>query len=117
MSVAINSLNYSGLYEAELLVELMLRYWHHPFADDHDFRNALLETAVDALKAAVGGQRLLEDVPPYDMNFVAAVWYAEWNSVLDVGDSEAESQERRDWLERVRRSLPSCFCDPNRLDS
>ena len=30
------SLNFTGLYESELLVELMLRYWNHPNANDAD---------------------------------------------------------------------------------
>jgi len=50
MAIADESLKYAGLFEAELLLELMLRHWSHPFASDANFRNELLETAVGVLQ-------------------------------------------------------------------
>ncbi len=116
MSAAKDALNFSGLFESELLVELMLRYWKHPFADDSDFRNNLLETAAEALRLSIAGKSLIDTLQPKDMNLVAAVWYAEWSSVAgDVQVTEAERINRENWLNIVRRALPSCFCDPDQL--
>ncbi|MFL5241070.1 MAG: hypothetical protein ACJ8FY_03095 [Gemmataceae bacterium] len=112
MSVAKKCLAFSGLFEAELLIELMLRHWAHPFADDTDFRNDLLEGAAEVLRASVAGQEMLEGVLPQHMNFVAAVWYAEWNS---VNSSAAPKGERQVWLDKVRQAIPSCFCPPDSL--
>jgi len=113
MSVAKKCLAFSGLFEAELLIELMLRYWQHPLAADNEFRNALLEGTAEVLRAAVAGQQVMADIPPKHMNFVAAVWYAEWNS-LNLGAEDPRSR-RRKWLNRVRKAIPSCFCTPDRL--
>ena len=55
MSIARASLKLSGLFEAELLLELMLRYWNHPLADDRDFRNNLLENAAESAPHGRGG--------------------------------------------------------------
>ncbi len=116
MSIAQESLRLSSLFEAELLVELMLRYWNHPLAGDVEFRNALLETAVSAVEASVGGERLFEMLAPENVSLVAAIWYAEWNS-LDTNPpaSSEELAGRRAWADNVRRALPSCFCDPDLL--
>jgi hypothetical protein len=116
MSTAEESLRYADLFEAELLVELMLRFWKHPLADDEEFRNGLLESAVEALRAAINGDQLLEGLAPSDMNLVAAVWYVEWNSLMNAGEGESEKLHAREqWLDLVRRSIPSCFCDPDDL--
>ena len=37
MSIAKESLRMTGLFEAEVLVELMLRHWKHLLATDRDF--------------------------------------------------------------------------------
>lgn len=113
MSVAKRCLAFSGLFEAELLIELMLRYWQHPLAADEEFRNELLERAAGVLRSCVAGQQVMEDLPPRQMNFVAAVWYTEW-SALASGAEDAQGQ-RQAWLESVRKSVPSCFCPPDRL--
>jgi len=113
MSVAKGCLAFSGLFEAEVLVELMLRYWTHPLADDEEFRNALLEAASSVLRSCVGGQKIMEDLPPEKTSFIAAVWYAEWTT-LESGTDDPEGP-RQAWLERVRRALPSCFCAPDSL--
>ncbi len=102
-----------GLYEAELLVALMLERWAHPLAGDRDFANHLLETAADILNRSKQGERFLDDIPPADMNFVGAVWYAEWCQIQ--GSGEPDSPERHDWLTNLRRSVPGCFCDPGDL--
>lgn len=44
-SIAKACLQMTGLFEAELLTELMLRFWNHPLAEDEDFRSSLLEAA------------------------------------------------------------------------
>jgi hypothetical protein len=106
-------LDLSGLFEAEVLIELMLRYWQHPLAADRDFRNGLLEGASDVLRACVAGQKVMEDLPPKQMNFIAAVWYVEWNAL--AGGAEDPQGQRQAWLEAVRKSIPSCFCPPDRL--
>jgi hypothetical protein len=113
MSVAKGCLAFSGLFEAEVLVELMLRYWSHPLADDQDFRNALLESAASVLQACVAGQKIMEDIPPEKTSFITAVWYVEWNTV-GTGAEDADGQ-RQAWLEKVRIALPSCFCPPENL--
>ncbi len=112
-SIASRCLALSGLFEAELLLELMLRHWSHPFADNLDFRNQLLEAAVEFLRASVDGKTLLEGIPPDQMNLVMALWYAEWSSV-NSGENERVG-ERTQWLENVKRAIPSCFCDQGNL--
>jgi len=75
MSIASNSYSFCCSFEGELLVELMLRYWKHPFCEDRDFRNHLLETTAEVLRASMEGECLVEGVPPEQVNFVAAVYY------------------------------------------
>ena len=113
MSVARQSLALTGLFEAELLTELMLRFWQHPLADDREFRNDILEKAAEVLRQAVGGTAVLEDVSAANTNFVAAMWYAEWAATLELNDEFAD--KRRGWLTAIRRSLPGCFCNPDDL--
>jgi hypothetical protein len=116
MSIAEESLRITGLFEAELLVELMLRHWHHPVADDADFRIELLEHAAEALRLAVAGNVLIPELPAAKMNLVAAVWYAEQSlSSVSPFESATETPARVAWLDAVRHSLPSCFCDPELL--
>jgi hypothetical protein len=112
-SLPARCLEMSGLFEAELLTELMLRYWKHPLADDAAFREQLLETAAEVLRASDNGDRLLEDIPPTEMNLVAALWYAEWSSVAET--TEGPATERQAWLDSVRKAVPSCFCRQNHL--
>ena len=116
-SIAKACLRFTGLFEAELLVELMLRYWDHPRADDREFRSGLLEAAAEVLRASVAGERLLDDVDPQYMNFVAAIWYAESVSLEEHAETSAkETRLRRKWLENLLHSLPSCFCNPDSLE-
>ena len=113
MSVAKKCLEFSGLFEAELLLQLMLRYWAHPLSADEEFRNELLEGAANVLRSCVDGQQVMEDIFADQMNFVAAVWFVEWSTISNgVEDSEAQ---RREWLEKVRQAVPSCFCPPDNL--
>ena len=107
------TIQFCGLYEAELLVALMLERWAHPLAGDRDFANHLLETAADILNRSKQGERFFDDIAPADMNFVAAVWYAERCQVQ--GSGEPDSPERQNWLTNLRRSVPGCFCDPGDL--
>jgi hypothetical protein len=114
-SIAEKSLAITSLFEAEVLVQLMLWKWGHPLANDSDFANALLENASEALREAIGGAILIEGVPPSDLNLIAAVWYAEECGVNQEAIDVEEATARRNWLLAVRRALPSCFCDPSDL--
>jgi len=102
-----------GLYEAELLASLMLRYWGHPRAADDELIKYLIEVTAEVLARSQEGEQFYEDIKPEDMNFVAALWYAESCQVTDL--HEADVEQRRDWLTKVRHALPSCFCDPSDL--
>jgi hypothetical protein len=112
-SIASQCLALSGLFEAELLTELMLRHWGHPFAEDPHFRNQLLEAAVEVLKMSLTGKELIKGVPPEEVNLVLALWYAEWNN-LNMGEAE-EAEQRNQWLEKIKHAIPSCFCDQKDL--
>jgi hypothetical protein len=114
MSQLKTTIRFCGLFEAELLVDLMLRYWNHPLLGDKELMNYLVEAASEILKRSKGGDVFFEEIDPEDMNFVAAVWYAEFCHVQDSNEPDVE--KRRDWLQGVRRSLPSCFCDPDDLE-
>jgi hypothetical protein len=41
------------MFEAELLLKLMLRFWRHPLADDRDFWDDLIESATGKRRSAV----------------------------------------------------------------
>lgn len=105
----------SSLFESEVLVWLMLRNWNHPLADDKRFHSALLETATEVLvEAAASGceQVFVQGMPARDMNLISALWYAE-SCALEDRDSytnQSEKEERLEWLDSVKHSLPSCFC-------
>jgi len=101
---------FCGFFEAELLTSLMLSHWEHPRASDQGFANDLLETAAEVLNRSQSGERLFENVPPDEMNLVAALWYGE--SCQVSGPQEHDTEQRRKWLAKVRHALPSCFCDP-----
>lgn len=116
MSVAQASLGLTGLFEAELLVELMLRYWQHPLAEDAEFRLELLERAAEALRMAVAGNELISGLPGAKMNLVAALWYAEHASLDDPhAVAVPAAMARVAWLDALRHALTSCFCDPELL--
>jgi hypothetical protein len=111
-SVAEKSLEFTGLFEAEVFIRLMLWRWQHPLADDEVFANELLESASIILRDACDGTQVIETVPAESMNFVAAVWYVE-NNIANQFDADSETIKARfAWLATVRRGLPSCFCDP-----
>jgi len=115
-SIAEKSFELTSLFEAEIFVWLMLKFWRHPLADDKDFVNGLLENASAALENALQGEELIEGLPPTDLNFIAAVWYAE-NGALDAEEMDpAVIEARKAWLLAVRRTLPSCFCNPTDLN-
>jgi hypothetical protein len=115
-SVVRKSLALCQTFEAELLLELMLRHWEHPLADDSYFRGQLLETVTAVLEEAARGTSFVAGVPPADMNFVAAVYYAELRACEEAGDAPPQRESRENWLTRIRRCLPSCFCDPGLLE-
>ena len=116
--IAKESLRITGLFESELLTELILRQWNHPLANDSDYRMGLLEGAADVLHACINGEQLIEGVPPEEMNLVAALWVAEWTTLTsDPFIDEPERDLRRIWLDTIRRSVPSCFCNQELLDN
>ena len=101
------SLDFLGLFEAEVFVQLLLERWNHPLAQDEEFRNDLIEGAVGVLTNSLSGEPLIECVPPSEMNIIAAIWYVEW-AALDTGAPDPD-EKRHTWLGQVRRALPSCF--------
>jgi len=107
-SIAQKSFDLAGMFEAEVLTELLLWRWNHPLRHDAEFRNNLLEDAAAALRRAISGERLFDSVPAPETNLIAAICYAEWSSLED--GAEDPGGERHGWLEGLRRSLPSCFC-------
>jgi hypothetical protein len=107
-SIAEKSLAAAGLFEAEVLTELLLWRWDHPSKNDTEFRENLLEDAATVLRRAIAGERFIESVPPAEMNLIAAVWYVEWNTISS-GEADPEGSRQR-WLSLMRRALPSCFC-------
>ena len=118
-SNAARSLAACSLFESELLIWLMLCNWRHPLAENGDFRSELLETAAAVLDEAASGPGenvFIEGLPAADMNLIAAIWYAEHQSLADVSTkSPEEHQARLRWLAAVRRALPSCFCPQDHL--
>jgi hypothetical protein len=108
------SLSICYLFESEILVWLLLRNWNHPFADDLEYRNGLLESATEMLTAASAQENqesFIQGVPDCDLNFIAAVWYAEFVAVQDsAADQSNVAKKRRRWLTDVKQTLPSCFC-------
>jgi hypothetical protein len=117
MSIAKGCLDFTGLYEAELLTELTLRFWHHPLAANEEFRTVLLDVASEILQNAVNGNACLEELSAENTNFVVALWCAEQITWVDDEDARlASPDERKRWREDVRRSVPSCFVNPNMLD-
>lgn len=117
MSIADDSLRFCQMFEGELLTELMLRHWGHPLAEDAEYRDGLIENAAKAIRMSMDGKKLVEGLQPAQMNFVAAVWYAEWaalqSSSSEIAATEGDQRER--WLEALRRAVPSCFCDQEDL--
>jgi hypothetical protein len=110
-------ISFSGTFEYELFVELLLRYWGHPLASDSDYRNQVMELAVEALLASKAGQILIDTVPPKQMNLVAAVWYVENASIENSAPSlSASDLAKIVWLEKLRKALPSCFCEQSMLE-
>lgn len=105
------------LFEAELLLQLMLQTWGHPFSDDVNFRQELLESATELLGVASQEsctEVFIESLAAQEMNLVSAIWYSEW---CTVQDDPQERDARQEWLNNIRRSLPSCFCPNNLLES
>lgn len=107
------AITFCGAFEAELLVRLMMERWGHPTQADSETVAEIVEVAAEVLQRSKLGEKLIEELEPEDMNFVAAVWYAEFCQCDDVTDPDIS--QRREWLERIRRAIPSCFCDPNDL--
>lgn len=117
MSIVENSLMLTGFFEAEVLVALLLHRFDHPLAENSEFRLALLERASEILQEAVAGEKVVEELEPQDVNFIAALWLAESVQLdYDRECSRDERQRRDSWLSSVRQYLPSCFCDPDELE-
>lgn len=107
-AIAKESLAMAGLFEAEVLTELLLWRWAHPQRTDREYRRALLEDAAAALRQAIGGTALFEEVPAEETNLIAALYFVEW-SALQSGAADADGT-RQKWLDQFRHALPSCFC-------
>ena len=117
MSVTEKSFELTGLFEAELLLELMLRYWEHPLADNKEYRDDLLECAALVLRSSINGEQFHPNLQPEEVNLVAAIWIAESKSIATVPPhSESEALARAEWLAKIRKCLPSCFCNQDALD-
>ena len=118
-SNAARSFAFCSMFESELLTLLMLRNWNHPLAEDESHRSQLLETATEVLRAASEGpedQVFVAELPARDMNFVSAMWYVEYLAIEDTASSNDPAiAQRRQWLNQIRRTLPSCFCPLDRL--
>jgi hypothetical protein len=115
-SIAKRCLEICPLFEAELLLELMMRQWGHPLADNEEFRQVLLESATELLMTASDPtcqEIFIEGLPAQQMNLVSAIWYCEW---CGVQDSAEDRSSRQRWLDKVRKSLPSCFCGTDLLN-
>jgi hypothetical protein len=108
------SLAICPLFESELLIWLMLRNWNHPLAEDSEYRSQLLESATEVLTAAVdqgNAQVFVSGVSAKDMNLIAAIWYSESLAVENLHPAEDEHYNARSqWLNKIIRALPSCFC-------
>ena len=119
-SNAARSFAFCSMFESELLTLLMLRNWNHPLAEDEDHRSQLLETATEVLKAASEGpedQVFVAEMPARDMNLVSAIWYVEYLALQDTESSNDPGiEQRRQWLNEVRRTLPACFCPVDHLN-
>ena len=98
------------------LLELMFRYWDHPLAADSEYRDAVLESTTSVLDASINGQCFFEELDCRDVNFVAAVYFAEAMNPLEESAEAMPSlaHQQAQWMERVRKALPSCFCPPQR---
>jgi hypothetical protein len=113
MSVARRCLELASLFEAELLTELMLRYWKYPLADAPDFRSDLLEAATQALQYAVYGGRLFDSLSPRIRTWLSRSGMPSGQRcVLAQRRIRARfTKQRERWLENVKRAIPSCFMD------
>jgi hypothetical protein len=112
-SIAEKSLAAAGLFEAEVLTELLLWRWDHPLKGDGEFRTSLLEDAAAVLRRAAGGEQFIQSVPATEMNLIAAIYYVEWNWI-SAGNEDPDGTRHR-WLDHVRQALPSCFCSQSEL--
>ena len=113
-STAGECLRFTSLFEAEVLAQLLLDRWDHPLASARTYASELVEQAREVLQRSGDGAVFIDNLEPEDMNFIAAVWYVEWVAIQnDTGVDHYV--ERTNWLNNVRRTFPSCFCDPSDL--
>lgn len=102
-------------FEGELLLQLLLEKWHHPFAAEKEFAERLLEAAADVLHCATFDSKaseFIQGLPVHHMNFVAAIWYVER---LELAHDPTQVELRQGWLDQLQSTLPGCFCHPNDL--
>jgi hypothetical protein len=113
MSIAKNALRLASFFEAEVLVNLMLRFWKHPQYEKPGYASVLLDTASEVLLASSKGEKLIEDMKPADVNLIAAIVYAETSTLAgDPSIDRKDRMARQRWIAKVRRALPSCFTNP-----
>ncbi len=118
MSIASDAYHFCSTFEAEILLELLLRFWDHPYAAEREYRNDLIEKATETLASAMRGDQFIAELPAEQMNFVAAAWYSEFVGLeadIDTPGLETNSL-RQEWLDKVRSGLPSCFCEQDHLN-
>src|SRR5690242_4075474 len=102
-SIASRALLFTSSFEAEVFVALLLEKWHHPLSADAEYRHELLERTADVLRASADGEIVLQEMKPHDVNFIAALWYAEWATLQSSEGDETERQARDTWLNGMRR--------------
>jgi len=103
----------TGTFEYELLIELLLRNFNHPLADDTEFRNTIIETVAELLNRASKGETF-GNMQASHTNIVYSVWFVESDYVKRQSDPPFKEQ-RLDWLNKIKRSMPSCFCSQDLL--
>lgn len=108
--------NITGTFEYELLIELILRHWQHPFATDENYRNEIMESVALLLSNAAKKKFPIDDMQQNEVNLVFALWYIE--SLLVINEQDVKLKKiRQQWLSTINHALPSCFCDQDLLDS
>lgn len=99
--------DFTSTFEFELFVFLIMDKWGHPHADVDEYKNEFLEQIAEVLRSAIDGEQHIATLPSDEMNLVAAAWYVEQIK------QELPSDERIQitvWCNKIRSSLPSCFC-------
>ena len=103
----------TGTFEFELLIELLLRNFEHPLAYDSEYRNTVVESVAEILNRASQGEAF-GSMQPSHTNIVYSVWWVESRMIVQESEHKVKAK-RRKFLDAMKRSLPSCFCDQDQL--